>query len=55
MYASDFDGRLGLITCERGPPCTMAVDGHIEGYDNEGEVDEPSASVGSGAEKCGDN
>ena len=31
------------------------MEGLAEGYDNEGEVDEPSASVGNGVEKCGDN
>ena len=59
MFAADFNERLGIVTCERGcsasrpkhnPPCRVAVDGLIDG-----EVDEPSASVGEDVEKCGDN
>ena len=34
------------------PPCGMAVDGLAEGYNNERKVDEPSASVRNGVEKC---
>ena len=40
---------------KHNPPCGGAVDGHTEGYNNEGEVDEPGASEGIGVEKCGDN
>ena len=40
---------------KHNPPCRVAVDGHIEGYNNEREVDDPSASVGNGKEKRGDN
>ena len=31
---------------KHNPPCRVAVDGHIEGYNNEEEVGEPSASAG---------
>ena len=40
---------------KHNPPCTVAVDGHAEGNNNEGEVDDPSANVGNGEQKCGDN
>ena len=31
------------------------MDGLIDGYNNEGEVDEPGARVGKDVERCGDN
>ena len=38
---------------KQNPPCRGAVHGLAEGYNNEGEVNEPSAIVGNVIEKCG--
>ena len=61
MFAGNFDEReFAREDCsasrpKHDPPCRVAVDGHIEGYNNEREVYEPSASVGNGVENCGEN
>ena len=36
-------------------PCRVAVDGLIDGYNSEGEVDEPRAGVGKNVEKGEEN
>ena len=36
------------------PPCRVAVDRNINGYNNVREVDKPNASSGKCMEKCGD-
>ena len=53
------------ILCVRGdcsasrpkhnPPRRVAVDGHAEGKNDEGDVVELGVSEGEGVEKCGDN
>ena len=37
------------------PPCRVAVDGLIEGYNSEAEVDEPGASAEKDVEKDEEN
>ena len=48
-------GDCSVTRPKHKPPCGVAVDGLVEGYSREGEVDEPGASVGKDVEKCGDN
>ena len=48
VYVPNVRGDCSACRPKQNPPSRVAVDGLIDGYNSEGEADEPGASVGKG-------